>query len=92
MFVIQAIVFLSTIYIVRYTRKPKMKSKYTQTEHVRVCGRGTQTESEQDVMSIEDETFELDELFFALDDSLANLTSVRFDKVSPRPIKWAWVN
>ena len=74
MFVIQAIVFVTTMCIMRYIRKPKMKSKYTQTEHVRVCRRGTQTESEQDLMSFEDETFELDELFFALDESLANLT------------------
>ena len=68
MFVIGTIVFVTTIYIMRYARKPKMKSKSTQTEHVRVCRRGTQTESELDWMSLEDETFELNELFFALDD------------------------
>ena len=49
-----------------------MRSKSTQTQHVRVSGIGTQTESELDMMSFEDE-FELDELFFALDESLANL-------------------
>ena len=74
------VVAISTICLLRYTRKPRMKTKSTQTRSVTVC-KYTQTLERDDEMSIEDDVsfYEINDFFFCSTYSLTSFKTSLLD-------------